>query len=316
MSDEVRFQRGGARRPIPEVRDTLMQWASGLPTTDRRIYSGWMIEAGKDSELDEAMDAAQFNRVTIKHSGGKIVTHWAIEVAKLFVVCDGIQTITEMNHSIERLGIAFGWCQNNGRNQTVLRLRCYLYELLLVGYTQPIMISMRGTVTGDLLAALMSHYAAMDAINQLRQEQGKPHIDLPFYSLACPIGPGQETTRTNGQQGREIIPPAYALDQPIDRDTLKRLYIKQAWVPIIEQEVQTTIEWSVRESKRIVTEITQVNESDGYEDTPHEESVQPRYRQFARHYTGENANGNTIITQQFKPRCDGIRCPDPRDHDN
>ena len=47
-AEDVQFSRGPARRPQPRVADPLLQWASGLPTADKRLYAGWLVEAGKD----------------------------------------------------------------------------------------------------------------------------------------------------------------------------------------------------------------------------------------------------------------------------
>jgi hypothetical protein len=61
------------RRPAPQIADPLLQWASGLPTADRRLYAGWLVEAGKDEALDGAMERAGFSRITIKHGSGNLV---------------------------------------------------------------------------------------------------------------------------------------------------------------------------------------------------------------------------------------------------
>jgi len=122
--DEVTFTRGPARRPIPRVSDPLLQWATGLQTKERRIYAGWLAEAGKIDALDAAMEQAGFAQVTIKHGSGNMVTHWAVETANLFVIAEGVQSIGEMKHTTERYGIAFGWrTLPGGRQQSQLRFQ-------------------------------------------------------------------------------------------------------------------------------------------------------------------------------------------------
>src|SRR5689334_10236509 len=88
--DDVTFTRGPARRPMPRVSDPLLQWATGLQTKERRIYAGWLAEAGKIDALDAAMEQAGFALVTIKHGSGNMVSHWAVETANLFVVGGGV----------------------------------------------------------------------------------------------------------------------------------------------------------------------------------------------------------------------------------
>ena len=76
--DSTTFRRGPARRPAPRVTDPLLQWATGLQTKERRIYAGWLVEAGTIEALDLAMNDAGFSQVTIKHGSGNLVNHWAI----------------------------------------------------------------------------------------------------------------------------------------------------------------------------------------------------------------------------------------------
>src|SRR6185295_640020 len=75
-NDDTAFSRGPARRPVPRVADPLLQWSTGLQTKERRIYSGWLAEAGKLDTLDAAMEQAGFSQITIKHGSGNLVQHW------------------------------------------------------------------------------------------------------------------------------------------------------------------------------------------------------------------------------------------------
>src|SRR6266511_3665224 len=190
--DDVTFARGPARRPLPRVADPLLQWATGLQTKERRIYAGWLAEAGKIEALDEAMAQAGFAQVTIKHGSGNMVTHWAVETANLYVVAEGVQSIGEMKHTEERYGIAFGWrTLEGGRQQSVLRFRAFIQELLHIGFTEPLLVTVKSTLTGDMITALLRQYEVLDAVDALRAMQGKPPIQPPFYACSIPLGPGQ-----------------------------------------------------------------------------------------------------------------------------
>src|SRR5688572_28971693 len=107
--DTTTFSRGPARRPAPRVADPLLQWSTGLPTKERRIYTGWLAETGKHEALDDAMARASFAPIVIKHGSGNLVTHWAVETGNVFVVAEGVQSIREMKLTPDRYGIAFGW---------------------------------------------------------------------------------------------------------------------------------------------------------------------------------------------------------------
>lgn len=249
---EPEFTRGPARRPAPHVADPLLQWASGLPTGDRRIYAGWMVEAGRLDALDSAMAEAGFAQVTIKHGSGNMVTHWAVETANLFVVAEGVQSIGEMKHTDERYGVAFGWrTLEGGRQQSVLRFRGFLHELLAVGFTEPLLVSVKSTLTGDVITALTRQYDVLDAVDAFRAEDGKPALQPPFYACSIPLGPGQEVARGSGGQTKEFTPPIAAVPAPVTRDYVRAHWIKRDWTALVEGMLDDTLRWSVAESRRI-----------------------------------------------------------------
>ena len=242
------FTRAAARRPIERPREPLLQWATGLPTTKRELYAGWFVEAGQDADLDDAMGRAGFAPVAIKHGAGNVVTHWALPVCSFFVVCDGIQTITEMRDSVDRYGIAFGWRSLDGRPQSVLRARVFVQELCAVGYIQPLLLSVKSTLTGDLLRCLIDHYQVLDSINPIRAAAGKPPISVPFYAVAITLGAGSEVQRGSGQT-KEITPMTEIGAR--DRAYVLAHWCRREWVQAIESQVDATIIWSRAESSKI-----------------------------------------------------------------
>lgn len=250
--DDVTFSRGPARRPMPRVADPLLQWATGLQTNDRRLYAGWLAEVGRSPSLDDAMQEAGFNQVTIKHGSGNMVTHWAVETANLYVIAEGVQTIAEMQRSADRYGIAFGWrTQQGGRQQSQIRFRALLSELTEIGYTEPLLVTAKGTLTGDVIIALMRQYEVLDAVDAFRQAQGKPPMQPPFYACAIPLGPGADVTRGQGGQTKEITPVVAKIPDVITREYVLDHWIKKPLVPIIEDIMDTTIAWSVATSTQI-----------------------------------------------------------------
>jgi hypothetical protein len=257
--EEVAFTRGPARRPAPRVADPLLQWSTGLQTKERRIYAGWLAEAGRLDTLDAAMEQAGFAQVTIKHGGGNFVTHWAVEVANLFVIAEGVQSIGEMKNTTERYGIAFGWRQlQDGRGQSVLRFRAYLQELLHVGFNEPLLVTLKSTLTGDVLNALTRQYEVLDAVDALRRQQGKPPLEPPFYACSIPIGPGAEVSRGTSQT-KEITPPIGQIPTSITREYILAHWIKREWASLIEAQLDQTIAWSVANSRQIVAGEDQQN---------------------------------------------------------
>lgn len=251
MEEEIQFTRGPARRPVTRLVDPLLQWSTGLQTQQRNIYAGWLIQTGRVESLDAAMQTAGFQTVTIRHSGGNLVTHWAVETADLFIIAEGVQGTAEMGSSSDRYGIAYAWrTLPDGRPQSVLKCRAFLRELLEVDYTEPLLASLKSTLTGDMLEALMRQYDVLDAIDRLRIQQGQKPLHPPFYACSIPLGPGKEVSR-GGTQKKEIVPMVAHVPDPIDRPYLVSHYIRKAWVPLIENLLDVTIEWSVATSMQL-----------------------------------------------------------------
>lgn len=250
--DDVTFSRGPARRPLPRVADPLLQWATGLQTSDRRLYAGWLAEVGRSQALDDAMTTVGFDQVTIKHGSGNLVTHWAVETANLYVIAEGVQTMGEMQRTSERYGIAFGWrTLQGGRQQSQIRFRALLADLTEVGYTEPLLVTAKGTLTGDMLLSLLRQYDVLDACAAERARSGKQPRDLPLYAFHLALGPGTDVTRGSGSATKEITPVVANVPAAIDRDYLKAHYITKPLVPIIEGMLDDTIAWSVATSIQI-----------------------------------------------------------------
>jgi hypothetical protein len=282
--EDVTFSRGPARRPIARVSDALLQWSTGLTTTKRMIYAGWLVETGRNEAIDAAMQAAGFESITIKHGSGNLVTHWAVETANMFVIADGVQTIGEMKSTADRYGIAFGWrTLQDGRPQSVLKFRVLLRELLDVGFYEPIQVSVKSTLTGDLLDALLRQYDVLDTIDALRTQQGKAPLQPPFYACSIPLGPGQEVQR-GATQKKGIVPPVALIPTPINRDYLVEHYVRKEWVPIIERLLDPTVAWSVATSAQISEEAV----------TPHEgEASYDPNAEFARN--GQERYADSVL---------------------
>jgi len=251
-TDDIQFSRGPARRPLPRVSDPLLQWSTGLQTKERRIYSGWLAEVGRSEAFDAAMEQAGFQHVTIKHGSGNFVTHWAVETADLFVIAEGVQGIKEMQHTDERYGIAFGWrTLPGGKQQSQLRFRALLRALLERAYTEPLLVSVKSTLTGDLVGALTRQYDVLDAIDAFRNQAGKPPYNPSFYACSIPLGPGQEVARGSGGQTKEISPIIAQIPTPVTKEYILAHWIKRDWVKLIEALLDDTVRWSIATSKLI-----------------------------------------------------------------
>jgi hypothetical protein len=244
------FGRGPARRPFPVVRAPTLQWASGLPTTGRAIFAGWLCEREWDTELDAAMERAGVTSTTIRHGGGALVNHWTLPTVSLFLIAEGVQSLHELRETSERYGIAFWWTTlPNSMRQSHLRCRVLARELLTVGYDAPLTLSVKSTLTGDLIAALVQQYAVLDAAAIL---WGR--TDLPFFAFSLPIGVGAEVTRGNGGQARTLVPMVAGVPKPIDEEYLAAQWTTQAWAERVEGLLDATVAWSREMSRQMAQE--------------------------------------------------------------
>ena len=150
-------------------------------------------------------------------------------------------------------------------------------ELLEVGYTDPLVVSVKSTLTGDVLEALLCQYDVLDTIDHLRADQGQPPLNPPFYACSIPRGPGEEVAR-GGVQKKEIVPIVAQIPDPIYRPYLVSHYIRKAWVPLVEGMLDTTIAWSVTTSTQIAMGEDLAASSYPENDSPYAESGFPTTR--------------------------------------
>jgi len=131
----------------------------------------------------------------------------------------------------------------------VLCCRALIQELCAVGYVQPLLLSLKSTLTGDFLATLIRHYETLDAINPIRKAKQLPPIAVPFYAVSIALAAGQEVARGSGGQTREIAPMVEVGAR--DRDYIASHWCKKAWVEAIESMADEAVVWSRSESIKI-----------------------------------------------------------------
>jgi hypothetical protein len=122
--------------------------------------------------------------------------------------------------------------------------------LLHVGYHEPLLVTVKSTLTNDVLTALTHQYEVLDAIDDMRRQQNKPPLNPPFYSCSIPLGPGAEVSR-GSTQTKEITPVIAHIPAPITREYILAHWIKREWSSLIEDQLDQTIAWSVANSRQI-----------------------------------------------------------------
>lgn len=221
----------------------LLQWAIGLPTKDRSLYAGWFVQRGKDEQLDTCAAAAGLPTVTIKHSEAGLVEHWRLDTADLFIIAEGLQSTAEMGVTSERYGVAYWWeTTEQGREISQLRARVLVKQLVDAGYTQPLTLTVKSTLTGDVLNAFERVY---DMLDWVKRTNGR---DLPFYAFALSVSPGGEVQRGKAGAQKEIVPPVAQMPTEITRDWLLGRYVGSTLARTCADLLPATVAWSQRTS--------------------------------------------------------------------
>jgi hypothetical protein len=220
-----------------------------------------------DYELMEAMQTLceqnKAREVVVEHydSAGKPnrVPSWELFEISLFVVCEGVPTKAEMErNNSDRWGVAYAWPGDGGRSQ--LRASCFIKELMDVGYNGIFMMRFSSFCTSKAIAALKAHDYVLKFVDKLRAKAGETD-PVPFYAYALPIKCSTKTL-TAGEEGksREVYYPVPAIPRLSERDPEAALeYLasmaitdEQAYVLEYNDRVVQAIEWSIKESARIL----------------------------------------------------------------
>lgn len=273
-------RRGGEESSNPPRRLT---WCTGNNNmfaangkTPLEAARGWFIDRPDEDEMFpddyELMDAMETlcelglaREVQVEHSdesGGKNrrVPSWQIYEPSLFVVCEGIPSKAEMERdNCDRWGVAYGWQPGEG-GRSQLKFHCFVKELMNNGYNGLFIASFSSFCTPPAIAALKAHEYVLRFVDKLRAKAGDTQ-PVPFYAYALPIKPSVKTkTAGQGDKSREIYYPIPGIPRLTERDPeaalayLASMAITEEQASILEYNgrVEQAVEWSVRESARII----------------------------------------------------------------
>lgn len=273
-------RRGGEESSNPPRRLT---WCTGNNNmfaangkTPLEAARGWFIDKPDEDEMFpddyELMDTMEIlcdlglaREVQVEHSdesGGKNrrVPSWQIYEPSLFVVCEGIPSKSEMERdNSDRWGVAYGWRPGEG-GRSQLKFHCFIKELMDNGYNGLFIASFSSFCTPPAIAALKAHEYVLRFVDKLRAKAGDVQA-VPFYAYALPIKSSVKTkTAGQGDKSREIYYPIPAIPRLSERDPEAALaYLstmaiteEQAYILEYNGRVEQAVEWSVKESARII----------------------------------------------------------------
>lgn len=221
------MQRNTPIAPAPEC--AVVQYASGI-TRGRTSGGpflpivGFYSQIGREPELDELAGAAGVATCEIRHSGGAIVKHWYFgERFAFFPITAGPPATTisacrsaRFRQATAEAGIGLTWPQGE-RSRMAVRGIAVLDQAPIM-----VQLSVRSTMTGVLLDALVDHVRACMAADALVKAGGRRSSDVLPYELLMPLQAGEPTV-VGSDQTAEIVPFVSA-PRPRSRASISKVY--------------------------------------------------------------------------------------------
>ena len=187
-------------RPQDSTKRPGLSWASGKEIIGQdRIHKGLFIDTGLDDALDAAAAAAGWPVGDLSHMGGVTREHWFLPAdAQLFVLIDGVP-FTKMaalvKNDVSYAGVGARWPQGG---KSALGVQMLIADLVGQGYLTPLIFTVSGTSTDDLLNALLAHDAVLSACESAAAANGKPRT-FEFWEVALVLKAGDKVARGSTQ---------------------------------------------------------------------------------------------------------------------
>lgn len=218
-------------RPAPVAAASFpqIQWANGRPVSRAagsagrfQPLVGWHIERGRDPELDNHAEELEVGLIEIKHmrpGGAEIKAHWSLgETARIYPLIDGLiadslaGACQVAERSAAEAGLVADWPRGEGSYLALLAL----VEVGQVVYPEPVRLSMAGTITDSLYAALLRHVEVCVAADELVGTL------VPCSWLALPLTAGPELDAGRSDT-TTIITVAHTHPDMVDLDYVKTI---------------------------------------------------------------------------------------------
>ncbi|MBA3947219.1 MAG: hypothetical protein H0X37_22000 [Herpetosiphonaceae bacterium] len=176
-----------------------LSWSSGKEVIGQdRVHRGLFLDTGLDAALDDAAEAAGWQRGDLPHMEGTR-EHWLVPTpTPLFVLIDGVP-FTKMaalvRNDVSYAGIGVRWPQGQ---KSALAVQVLHPDLLAQSYTTPLSLTVSGTSTDDLLQALLTHDAVLTVCEAAAAARGNPRV-FEFWEIALMLKAGDKVARGSAQ---------------------------------------------------------------------------------------------------------------------
>ena len=261
---------------VPITKMARLKWLNGAATDEQTLAIGWHIECEINPLIDETLEGMGMHRYVVQHrtadkDGNTQKAYWRVHPCSLIVIAEGVLSSFQMRDTDERTGIAYAReierddsgaakryddGRGNIKMHKVLKLRAFVHEMVLHGYSEWLPLTLTGNIVECMLEALGKQIEVLKAFN------GFTGRKAPFYGFSIPLVPAATRKMVGPKDGQQspIYPMLAQVPASIGKEYLLQHATPKDLVTRIREELLTdTLIWSFEESVK----IAQGSDADG-----------------------------------------------------
>jgi hypothetical protein len=274
---------------VPITRMARLKWLNGAATDEQTMAIGWHIEGEINPLIDETLEGMGMKRYVVQHrtadkDGNTQKAYWRVHPCSLIVIAEGVLSSFQMRDTDERTGIAYAReierdesgaakryddGKGNIKMHKVLKLRAFVHEMILHGYSEWLPLTLTGNIVECMLEALGKQIEVLKAFHGFTGRRA------PFYGFSISLAPATTTKMVGPKDGQQspIYPMLAQVPANIGKEHLLQHATPKDLVARIREELLgDTVVWSIEESAK----IAQGNDSEGNGETLNGASSAPQ----------------------------------------
>ena len=253
---------------VPITKMARLKWLNGAATDEQTLAIGWHIECEINPLIDETLEGMGMHRYVVQHrtadkDGNTQKAYWRVHPCSLIVIAEGVLSSFQMRDTDERTGIVYAReierddsgaakryddGRGNIKMHKVLKLRAFVHEMVLHGYSEWLPLTLTGNIVECMLEALGKQIEVLKAFN------GFTGRKAPFYGFSIPLVPAATRKMVGPKDGQQspIYPMLAQVPASIGKEYLLQHATPKDLVTRIREELLTdTLIWSFEESVKI-----------------------------------------------------------------
>ena len=253
---------------VPITKMARLKWLNGAATDEQTMAIGWHIECEINPLIDETLEGMGMQRYVVQHrtadkDGNTQKAYWRVHPCSLIVIAEGVLSSFQMRDTDERTGIAYAReierddsgaakryddGKGNIKMHKVLKLRAFVHEMVLHGYSECLPLTLAGNIVECMLEALGKQIEVLKAFHGLTGRKA------PFYGFSIPLVPTATRKMVGPKDGQQspIYPMLAQVPASIGKEYLLQHATPKNLVARIREELLgDTVVWSIEESAKI-----------------------------------------------------------------